>query len=47
MAFLGRWSYLQRAAGLPDWHGIVIAAAGGLAGLVYLTWFVRHYRTLS
>jgi hypothetical protein len=47
MGFLARWSFAQRAAGLPDSGGAIVAIAGAVAGLAYLSWFVRHYRTLS
>ncbi|MBI3551027.1 MAG: hypothetical protein HY077_00795 [Elusimicrobia bacterium] len=47
MAFLENWSRAQRSAGSPDCGAGWIAPLGIAAGLVYLAWFVRRYRTLQ
>jgi hypothetical protein len=49
MAFIARWAILH---GMQDGGNVVMgaavaAAAGIAAGVPYLVWFVRRYKTLS
>lgn len=47
MAFLGYWAVSMQRAGQPQPSAAVTAAAGLVAGVLYLTWFLRKYRKLA
>ena len=47
MAYLAYWSRLMWTEGLPQPGMAACALAGGAAGLAYLSWFLKKYRSLA
>ncbi len=47
MAFQGYWAYGMQRAGQPQPGMAAVAVLGFAAGVAYLSWFLRKYRTLS
>lgn len=46
MTYLGFWSSQRTLEGLSHRGTMALAAGGFAAGLVYLGWFLRRYRSL-
>ena len=47
MAFIVHWARGQAASGADQWGVALVAILSFAAGLPYLIWFLRRYKTLS
>lgn len=47
MAFIAHWARAQAASGADQWGAALAAILGLAAGVPYLVWFLRRYKTLD
>jgi hypothetical protein len=47
MVFIAHWARQQAASGADQWGAALAAILAMAAGVPYVVWFLRRYKTLS